>query len=71
METVTDETTFSKARLYSLDKRKYSFVKGFYQHSEGMVILIFGGLPFLWSFTGHQLSGFESEWIRSEVILLI
>jgi hypothetical protein len=89
LHSITDQETFTKARLYATDKSKFSFISSIYGHVEGMVslwniqnsldmkqklikkffklILTNGAIPFLWNLCGSQLTGLESEWMKSEV----
>ncbi|KAG0431946.1 hypothetical protein HPB47_021260, partial [Ixodes persulcatus] len=44
-----DQETFSKARLYQLDKSKFGFYAGLWNQVETTLVLILGGFPFFWS----------------------
>lgn len=46
---ITDQETFTKARLYQLDKSKYGFCAGLWNQLETTLVLLFGGFPFLWA----------------------
>ncbi|CAN7989280.1 unnamed protein product [Ixodes hexagonus] len=46
---ITDQETFSKARLYQLDKSKFGFYAGLWNQFETTLVLILGGFPFFWS----------------------
>lgn len=46
---ITDQETFSKARLYQLDKSKFGFYAGIWNQLESTLVLILGGFPFFWS----------------------
>lgn len=37
-----------KTRAYSLDKKNFALVHGLYDTCETLVLLLFGGLPWLW-----------------------
>ncbi|KAL1435898.1 hypothetical protein MTO96_010668 [Rhipicephalus appendiculatus] len=45
---ITDQETFSKARLYQLDKMKFGFYSGLWNELETTVVLLFGGIAFFW-----------------------
>ncbi|XP_074977478.1 CAAX prenyl protease 1 homolog isoform X5 [Caretta caretta] len=67
---IMDSETFEKSRLYQLDKSTFSFWSGLYSELEGTMILLCGGIPFLWNVSG-QISGragFEPEY---EVLVTI
>ncbi|XP_017588404.1 PREDICTED: lysine-specific histone demethylase 1A isoform X2 [Corvus brachyrhynchos] len=70
-----DSETFEKSRLYQLDKSTFSFWSGLYSEVEGTMILLCGGIPFLWKLSG-QISGRagfgpEYEIVQSLVFLLL
>lgn len=67
LHSIIDKETFTKARFYAIDKSKFSFISSVYGHAEGMLILTYGGIPFIWNLCGRQLSGLESEWMRTEI----
>ncbi|XP_043362175.1 CAAX prenyl protease 1 homolog isoform X4 [Dermochelys coriacea] len=72
---IMDSETFEKSRLYQLDKSTFSFWSGLYSELEGTLILLCGGIPFLWNVSG-QISGragFEPEYeiTQSLVFLLL
>lgn len=71
---VLDEETYTKARLYQLDKSEFSFWSGLYSQFETTVILLFGGIPFLWNKSGEflQRHGYDEEYeiLQSNVFLL-
>uniref|UniRef100_A0A8C8BAQ4 CAAX prenyl protease 1 N-terminal domain-containing protein n=1 Tax=Otus sunia TaxID=257818 RepID=A0A8C8BAQ4_9STRI len=70
-----DSETFEKSRLYQLDKSTFSFWSGLYSEVEGTVILLSGGIPFLWNLSGRisGRAGFgpEYEIVQSLVFLLL
>ncbi|KAJ0008983.1 hypothetical protein NQD34_016398, partial [Periophthalmus magnuspinnatus] len=72
---IMDSETFEKSRLYQLDKSNFSFWSGLYSETEGTLILLFGGIPFLWdiagSFTAHFGFGPEYEITQSLVFLTL
>ncbi|XP_077486403.1 CAAX prenyl protease 1 homolog [Amblyomma americanum] len=47
---ITDQETFSKARLYQLDKMDFGFYRGIWDLLTTTVILWSGGICFLWKF---------------------
>ncbi|XP_008063695.1 CAAX prenyl protease 1 homolog isoform X2 [Carlito syrichta] len=56
---IMDSETFEKSRLYQLDKSTFSFWSGLYSEIEGTLILLFGGIPYLWRLSGW-LCGYAS-----------
>lgn len=72
---IMDPETFEKSRLYQLDKSTFSFWSGLYSEAEGTLILMLGGIPFLWSVSEKILTqagfGPEYEIIHSLVFLLL
>ncbi|XP_004705331.1 CAAX prenyl protease 1 homolog [Echinops telfairi] len=72
---IMDSETFEKSRLYQLDKSTFSFWSGLYSEIEGTLILLFGGIPYLWSlsarFCGYAGFGPEYEIFQSLVFLLL
>uniref|UniRef100_A0A8C2N6Q8 CAAX prenyl protease n=1 Tax=Capra hircus TaxID=9925 RepID=A0A8C2N6Q8_CAPHI len=72
---IMDSETFEKSRLYQLDKSTFSFWSGLYSEVEGTLILLFGGIPYLWRlsgrFCGYAGFGPEYEITQSLVFLLL
>ncbi|KAH0502007.1 CAAX prenyl protease 1-like protein [Microtus ochrogaster] len=72
---IMDSDTFEKSRLYQLDKSTFSFWSGLYSVVESTLILLFGGIPYLWRLSGRVCgsAGFgpEYEIIQSLVFLLL
>ncbi|XP_029475444.1 CAAX prenyl protease 1 homolog isoform X1 [Rhinatrema bivittatum] len=72
---IMDAETFEKSRLYQLDKSTFSFWSGLYSEIEGTLILLFGGIPFLWKIAediiGHAGFGPEYEITQSLMFLLL
>ncbi|XP_044891538.1 CAAX prenyl protease 1 homolog isoform X2 [Felis catus] len=61
---IMDSETFEKSRLYQLDKSTFSFWSGLYSEIEGTLILLFGGIPYLWRLSGRfcGYAGFGPEY---------
>lgn len=55
---IMDSETFEKSRLYQLDKSNFGFWSGLYSEAEGTMILVLGGIPFLWSISGSVIGRF-------------
>ncbi|XP_064810228.1 CAAX prenyl protease 1 homolog [Oncorhynchus masou masou] len=55
---IMDTDTFEKSRLYQLDKSNFSFWSGLYSETEGTLILLLGGIPFLWKVAGTVTARF-------------
>ncbi|XP_072275019.1 CAAX prenyl protease 1 homolog [Pyxicephalus adspersus] len=71
---IMDPETFEKSRLYQLDKSTFSFWSGLYSEIEGTLILVLGGIPFLWDVSEHVLvrAGFTPEYeITQSLIFLL
>ncbi|KAG9492758.1 hypothetical protein GDO78_000973 [Eleutherodactylus coqui] len=72
---IMDPDTFEKSRLYQLDKSTFSFWSGLYSEAEGTLILVLGGIPFLWNVSEQLLdsAGFgpEYEIVHSLAFLLL
>ncbi|XP_048831322.1 CAAX prenyl protease 1 homolog [Brienomyrus brachyistius] len=72
---IMDKDTFEKSRLYQLDKSNFSFWSGLYSEAEGTLILLLGGIPFLWrvsgTITGRFGFGTEYEISQSLVFLML
>ncbi|XP_062863298.1 CAAX prenyl protease 1 homolog [Trichomycterus rosablanca] len=72
---IMDSETFEKSRLYQLDKSNFGFWSGLYSETEGTLILLFGGIPFLWKISGTVTGRFglgpEYEISQSLVFLIL
>lgn len=55
---IMDGETFEKSRLYQLDKSNFGFWSGLYSEIEGTLILVLGGIPFLWGISGSVIARF-------------
>uniref|UniRef100_A0A8C9SXN3 CAAX prenyl protease n=1 Tax=Scleropages formosus TaxID=113540 RepID=A0A8C9SXN3_SCLFO len=72
---IMDTETLEKSRLYQLDKSNFSFWSGLYSETEGTLILLLGGIPFLWRVSGAITAkvglGSEYEISQSLVFLML
>lgn len=72
---IMDSETFEKSRLYQLDKSNFGFWSGLYSEAEGTLILLLGGIPFLWKVSGILTARFgfgpEYEIFLSLVFLML
>ncbi|TMS20923.1 CAAX prenyl protease 1-like protein [Larimichthys crocea] len=70
---IMDSDTFEKSRLYQLDKSNFSFWSGLYSETEGTLILLLGGIPFLWAVAGSVTSrfGFGSEYEITQSLVFL
>ncbi|XP_047128545.1 CAAX prenyl protease 1 homolog isoform X1 [Hydra vulgaris] len=69
-----DKQTFEKSRLYQVDRSKFGFVSSIYSQLELTVILLFGGLPFLWAVSGslNEALGFDATHeIKQSCVFLV
>nr|XP_058962488.1 CAAX prenyl protease 1 homolog [Pocillopora verrucosa] len=70
-----DHESFEKARVYQLDRSSFGFVSGAYSQVETTLILLLGGIPFLWRISGLLISKFgystDYEITQSLAFLLI
>ncbi|XP_051502708.1 CAAX prenyl protease 1 homolog [Myxocyprinus asiaticus] len=55
---IMDSETFEKSRLYQLDKSNFGYWSGLYSETEGTLILLLGGIPFLWKVSGNLTAHF-------------
>ncbi|XP_043916055.1 CAAX prenyl protease 1 homolog [Protopterus annectens] len=70
---IMDPETFEKSRQYQLDKSTFSFWSGLYSETEGTLILLWGGIPFLWNVSGHLIgrAGFGEEYEISQSLVFL
>uniref|UniRef100_A0A3P9Q763 CAAX prenyl protease n=1 Tax=Poecilia reticulata TaxID=8081 RepID=A0A3P9Q763_POERE len=70
---IMDPDTFEKSRLYQLDKSNFSFWSGLYSEIEGTLILLLGGIPFLWHFAGSVTArfGFDPDYEISQSLVFL
>ncbi|XP_028937320.1 CAAX prenyl protease 1 homolog [Ornithorhynchus anatinus] len=70
---IMDSETFEKSRLYQLDKSTFSFWSGLYSETEGTLILLLGGIPFLWRVSGRLCAraGFGAEYEITQSLLFL
>ncbi|XP_041463404.1 CAAX prenyl protease 1 homolog [Lytechinus variegatus] len=72
---VIDNETFEKARLYGLDKSSFGFWHGIYEQIESSIILVLGGIPYLWMLAGKVTNrlgyGHEYEITQSLAFMLL
>ncbi|CAD5110784.1 DgyrCDS150 [Dimorphilus gyrociliatus] len=74
VEQIMDQTTFSKARLYQIDKATFGFYHGLFSQIENSVILWYGGLPFVWYYSGKLLAGYgfdSTHEIKQSMIFIL
>ncbi|CAL8296286.1 unnamed protein product [Arctogadus glacialis] len=70
---IMDTDTFEKSRLYQLDKSNFSFWSGLYSETEGTLILVLGGIPYLWSLAGTVSGrfGFGAEYEITQSLVFL
>uniref|UniRef100_A0A8C1FMU7 Ste24 endopeptidase n=1 Tax=Cyprinus carpio carpio TaxID=630221 RepID=A0A8C1FMU7_CYPCA len=70
---IMDSETFEKSRLYQLDKSNFGFWSGLYSEAEGTLILLLGGIPFLWKVSGILTArfGFGPEYEISQSLVFL
>ncbi|RWS17165.1 CAAX prenyl protease 1-like protein [Dinothrombium tinctorium] len=72
---VLDQKTFTKARLYSIDKSKFGFVSKLWSQLLTTAILLSNIIPYLWNISGDLLRSFDynskSEIPQTLVFILI
>lgn len=69
-----DQETFTKARLYNLDKSNFGFWVGLWGETESSLILLLGGIPFLWDYSGQFLEhiGYSTDYeILQSLVFLV
>ncbi|XP_075910599.1 CAAX prenyl protease 1 homolog [Petromyzon marinus] len=67
------QETLLKARSYQLDKGSFGSVSNLYSQIESTLILLLGGIPYLWSVTGHivQRLGYSADYEVSRSCLFL
>lgn len=70
---IMDSETFEKSRVYQLDKSNFGFWSGLYSETEGTLILLLGGIPFLWKVSGNLTAhfGFGPEYEISQSLVFL
>lgn len=75
LKDVLDHESFEKARVYQLDRSSFSFFSGTWSQIETTLILLLGGIPFVWEISGVVISKFgytrEYEITQSLVFMLL
>jgi len=69
-----DKETFEKSRLYQIDKSKFGFWSSLYSQVESTLILVYGGIPFLWAFSETVIDRFgydQSHEIKHSIMFVI
>ncbi|XP_078736002.1 CAAX prenyl protease 1 homolog [Lampetra fluviatilis] len=67
------QETLLKARSYQLDKGAFGSVSNLYSQIESTLILLLGGIPYLWSFTGDLVRrlGYSADYEVSRSCLFL
>eukprot|EP00128_Syssomonas_multiformis_P017953 Colp12_sorted_trinity150504_noHs@23705 len=75
LEGLVDHDTYTKSRLYGQDKSSYNFASSLFSQVESTLVLLFGGIPFLWAMSGDIIGyygfGPDYEKTQSMVFLLL
>ncbi|XP_046669442.1 CAAX prenyl protease 1 homolog isoform X1 [Homalodisca vitripennis] len=74
LQEIIDKPTYDKARLYGLDKSRFSMIKEFYSIVITTGLILLDGLVFFWVQAGaltHFLGFEESEILKSAAFLLL
>ncbi|XP_054271932.1 CAAX prenyl protease 1 homolog [Macrosteles quadrilineatus] len=74
LKDIMDQTTYTKARVYGLDKNKFSMIKELYAIAITTILILFDGLFLFWVQAGGllKLCGLsQNEILRSAAFLLI
>lgn len=69
-----DKETFEKSRLYQIDKSKFGFWSSLYGQVESTLILVYGGIPFLWAVSELAIVNFgydRSHEIKQSITFVI
>eukprot|EP01135_Chromosphaera_perkinsii_P001083 Nk52_evm33s158 gene=Nk52_evmTU33s158 len=56
---LVDRETFDKSRSYGRDKCLFSLFRSVFSQTETMMVLMFGGLPYIWNLAGYLLDDYE------------
>jgi len=57
LEGILDEETFTKARLYALDKSSFGAVSGLFSQTTSTLMLVYQGYKIFWDLAGDSLDG--------------
>jgi len=69
-----DKETFEKSRSYQIDKSKFGFWSSLYGQIESTLILVYGGIPFLWAASETAIMHFgldRSHEIKQSIAFVI
>jgi len=68
-----DADTYSKARLYSMDKANFSFWHGLFDQAHVTVFILLGFFPLIWSVSGDlmRMTPYSNELLQSNIFLLV
>lgn len=68
-----DTDTYSKARLYSIDKANFSLWHSMFDQVHLTVVILLGFFPYIWSLSGQLmgLTGYHNELLQSNMFLLL
>jgi len=73
LKEIMDQTTYTKARVYGLDKNKFSMIKEFYSIIITTLLILFDGLLIFWLKAGDlvRFCGFEQNEILCSAVFLL
>jgi len=73
LEGVIEDEKFLKAQLYGLDKSNFGFITSAFGQVESTLILVLGGIPFLWNYSTNLLGryGYGPEYEVSISLLML
>ena len=64
LEGILDKETFTKARLYALDKANFGAIQGWFSQVLSTVILVAEGYYIFWSIAGKFMVSLVGLWWR-------
>jgi len=64
LQSIISEEKFLKSQSYGLDKSRFGFLVGGFSQVETTVLLIYGGLPYIWNYATELCAqyGYDSEY---------
>ncbi|XP_071956270.1 CAAX prenyl protease 1 homolog [Antedon mediterranea] len=70
---ILKKETFEKARLYQLDKSNFGMWSGIYSQIETTLILVLGGIPWLWNTAGNVTArvGYSPEYEITQTCMFL
>lgn len=73
IEKLVDQETLTKARLYNIDKSRFSFLHSIYSQILLSLLLVYQAYPYAWNLTGQILQhyGYHGNYELAQTLLLM